>query len=468
MSDEIMVSMLFFAEENDVVSALDWKVLLYVPIVFLISWWLSSRVIKFIGPENRPSASGSLQVLFGKVASVAIQFVLLIVFIGLIYLGTDVSLTLYKIKTVAEQSMPSYFIARRSNIRKLANIYNDEVTLVDYSALDITRDSKSAGQEPLTVVLIVGESLRSDKLGINGYKRDTTALMESTDNLFSFKDVWACSTTTSVSLPCMLSDESTENWVQRFSSGDYTPKYSVSRVFTDAGFDTSFLSTANKDYALYISKDFHGTNKVVLSNELRKRFITELDDFGDLLLTDAIDANNDKDTFYALGTMGSHRDYFARYPEDGAKFTPDRGNGLTEINNAYDNTVVYFDKFIWSLTEKYKNDNAMIIYASDHGESLGENGVFLHGANIDTAPREQLAIPMIVWMSDTFVDNNPTKQANAREWEKANQDGRVRMTHDFLFHSLLDCAGFKSGTGGIDENLSVCSEYSVSKSQLVQ
>jgi len=175
-----------------------------------------------------------------------------------------------------------------------------------------------------------------------------------------------------------------------------------------------------------------------------------------MLLANEINADAEHDTYYVLGTMGSHREYFSRYPEDHAVYKPDMGGSLEAIGNAYDNTVLYLDKFIDALATKLNDKNAIVIYVSDHGESLGENGVFLHGAPFNNAPKEQTNVPMIVWMSDKFVMENPEKHQNIQQWAHANRQYIEPLSHDHLFHSLLDCAGIQSASNGIDSALSVC------------
>ena len=79
-----------------------------------------------------------------------------------------------------------------------------------------------------------------------------------------------------------------------------------------------------------------------------------------------------------------------------------------ELINAYDNTILYTDFIVNSLIEILKKDNlnSFLVYASDHGESLGENGLYLHGVPMRFAPKEQTHIPFLVWYSDSYKDNN--------------------------------------------------------------
>lgn len=458
MSDELMVTMLFFLEENDVFSSFDWLIFIYTPLIFIPSLLLTSYTLKKFGYVSKYSfrVVQIVRSVFKKITIFFLNILFFILFLLSLYASADINLLAYSLKTVSEQMMPWYLVARKSNINKLLNVYKSDLKLEDYDKFNFKYNATS--HEPLIVVLVIGEALRSDKLGVNDYDRDTTEHMRDIQNLFSFKDVISCSTTTAVSLPCMLTNESQDTWIDKFKTGAYTPKYSVAKVFGDVGFDTKWLSSANKDYGMYISKDFHGTQSVLLSNELRRQFLSKRDDFGDLLLVDALDVNVKKNTMLVLGTMGSHRDYYSRYPKDMAKYKPDIGSSIEAINNAYDNTVVYFDQFIFELTNKLKDKNALMIYISDHGESLGENGVFLHGAAVDTAPKEQRLVPMIAWMSDKFIENNPEKYKNIKNWAGLNARSKTQIRHDFVFHSLLDCSGIKSDSNGIDNKLSICSK----------
>jgi lipid A ethanolaminephosphotransferase len=138
--------------------------------------------------------------------------------------------------------------------------------------------------------------------------------------------------------------------------------------------------------------------------------------------------------------MGSHGPaYYKRYPQAFEIFTPTcQTNQLNEcsdeqINNAYDNTIVYADYFLSRVIELLKNnaedlDTAMF-YISDHGESLGENGVYLHGMPYFMAPIEQVHVPAIMWFDKSFAG-----QVNMAVLEMAANES---FSHDNLFHTLL-------------------------------
>jgi lipid A ethanolaminephosphotransferase len=149
-----------------------------------------------------------------------------------------------------------------------------------------------------------------------------------------------------------------------------------------------------------------------------------------------------KDTVIVLHQIGSHGPaYFARYPEEFRKFTPDcRTSQLTdcsieEVVNAYDNTILYTDHFlaeVIAILEKHKQSSSgAMLYMSDHGESLGENGLYLHGAPYAIAPPEQTHVPLIAWLSPDY---------RSRAGMDAACLSRIRSgqySHDNYFHTVL-------------------------------
>jgi glucan phosphoethanolaminetransferase (alkaline phosphatase superfamily) len=158
--------------------------------------------------------------------------------------------------------------------------------------------------------------------------------------------------------------------------------------------------------------------------------------------------------FIVLHTSGSHWNHSARYPEAFGVFKPtcpniknidQSGCTLEELVNSYDNSILYTDYIISQVIERVKNQNAFLIYVSDHGESLGENGVFAHGSHMTP---EQKIIPFIFWGSDSFIKKHPKllKRLSRRQREELN--------HDHIFHSVLDCAGVEGEI--VDHAMSLC------------
>ncbi|MDR1849238.1 MAG: sulfatase-like hydrolase/transferase, partial [Zoogloeaceae bacterium] len=157
--------------------------------------------------------------------------------------------------------------------------------------------------------------------------------------------------------------------------------------------------------------------------------------------------NHAKNEMIVLHTMGSHGpSYYQRYPEAFKRFTPTCDTAdihrcsREAIVNTYDNTVLYTDYFLSSiidLARQFPEREISLIYASDHGESLGENGVYLHGLPYAVAPQEQKHIPFIMWLSDAAqkrVDYACLK-AKAENFP---------VQHDHLFHSILGFLNIKT------------------------
>jgi lipid A ethanolaminephosphotransferase len=110
-----------------------------------------------------------------------------------------------------------------------------------------------------------------------------------------------------------------------------------------------------------------------------------------------------------------------------------------ELNNAYDNSLVYTDWIIHSVIETVRGigRKACVLYVSDHGESLGENNLYMHGVPFSMAPREQLEIPFVVWTSDASPGLKDLPE----------------VTQHHVFHSVLDF--FNVDSPVFDENLSI-------------
>jgi glucan phosphoethanolaminetransferase (alkaline phosphatase superfamily) len=154
-----------------------------------------------------------------------------------------------------------------------------------------------------------------------------------------------------------------------------------------------------------------------------------------------------------LHPTGSHWNYAARYPKNFAQFTPgceelsgkvDHAScGHDGLINSYDNSILYADHVLGEIIAKLKDRNAFLIYVSDHAESLGENGFYGHGSS--EIPPEQKIVPLIAWFSDKYLANNPNLGYIPH--------GKI-LSHDNIFHSILDCANI--GSQIIDKTLSIC------------
>lgn len=287
----------------------------------------------------------------------------------------------------------------------------------------------SGDREAELVVVVVGETARADHLGINGYARPTTPNLSARTDVVSFTDMRSCGTSTAVSVPCMFSfdgrgDFDADRADRTENVLDALAKAGVSVLWRDNNSGSQGVA----DRVRYERFDTAERNPACDAVECR--------DVGMLDGLDAYIEQQPGDVLIVLHQMGSHGPaYFKRYPEAYRRFTPDcRSADLSEctgeeIVNAYDNTILYTDQFLAQVIrflEGYQDryETAML-YLSDHGESLGEMGVYLHGLPYSFAPEGQTRVPFIVWAgAGSDLDH---AQLKARRGETVTHDDFNRM-----------------------------------------
>lgn len=308
-------------------------------------------------------------------------------------------------------------------------------TLKNHSITSIGNDAKvpATDKERDLIILVLGETARSDRFSVNGYKKKTNPLLEKED-IISFSNFYSCGTSTAESLPCLFSN---------FGSAHYQRDIALHTenildVLKHTG-DVRILwrdnNSDSKGVALRISyEDFQTpeTNPLCDSECRDEGMLSHLQEF--------IDSTKEKDILIVLHQMGSHGPaYYKRYPKSFEKFTPACHSNelsectLEEINNSYDNTILYTDYFLSKVISLLKVNSktfeTAMLYVSDHGESLGENGIYLHSLPRFIAPIEQIKIPAIFWFGDSMLEDIDTQKIKKKAHEKYN--------HDHVFHTLL-------------------------------
>jgi len=304
------------------------------------------------------------------------------------------------------------------------------------------------------VVLVIGESARYDHFGVNGYERDTTPLLSKTENLFSFY-ANSCASVTYLSVSCILSRHEKDNFDVNLN------ETSIISIFNKLGFSTSWFATQNlrKYFENQIGGTFYDEAKTLILPGGSALFITNSHDEIILpLFNDFLEKKGNK--FIVIHTFGSHWDFSKRYPESFNKFQPSL-KGLSigsrdyrdptneELINTYDNSILYTDYILSNIINRLKDKNSFMIYVSDHAVSLGENGNYGQGGS---AP-EQFEIPFIFWGSNDFWKNNPNFK------DSIASKSKTKLSHDYVFHSLLGCSGINSNV--IDQSLNLCSNIVV-------
>ena len=283
-------------------------------------------------------------------------------------------------------------------------------------------------------VLVLGETARAQNFSLNGYERKTNPRLAKED-IVNFPHVTSAGTATAVSVPAIFSFVSRD---------DFNP--------TDARYTENLLDLLQQTgYKVFWLENDNGCKGVctrVPNKEMdvkNKKFCDGLYCHDEIMLGELRDyLKNSKDDhlFIVLHTIGSHGPtYFRRYPKEFKKFTPtcDTEEIQTctreQIVNTYDNTILYADHISASVIDILKEHpkwESGMMYVSDHGESLGENGVYLHGLPYAIAPETQTRVPMAIWMSNTMKKADHIDYACLK---KKAAEGK--FSHDNISHSLL-------------------------------
>lgn len=323
---------------------------------------------------------------------------------------------------------------------KLGENYVDELRRPDTLTLHAT-DAKrvaptNSSTKPKLMVFVVGETARADHFGLNGYERNTTPLLSKQSDLYSFKNAISCGTSTAYSLPCMFSYADRE---------DYD--------IDTAKYHENVLDTLSKQGVNVVWRDNNSSSKGVADRVMFEDYKTaetnpncdvECRDIGMLDGFDALVKSGEppKDTLILLHQMGNHGPaYYQRYPKDFEEYNPVcMTNELSKcvaqsVINGYDNAIRYTDYFLSNVIDTlkpYEQDyEVVMVYISDHGESLGENNIYLHGLPYNFAPDAQKHVPALIWSPSS---NNIDADSLSKMVDQP-------VSHDFITPTLLSFFG---------------------------
>lgn len=324
----------------------------------------------------------------------------------------------------------NYIIGLQQNLKSSSPIKRAPKTPI---AMDAVRTPPIAGARPRLVVLVVGETVRAQNWGLNGYARQTTPELARI-GVVNFPDMHSCGTSTEVSVPCMFSQLGRRNYDEK----QIRSEQSFLNVLNNVGINTLWRDNQSGCKGVCEGTPFESLSDAAdPSLCVKGRCMDEILIKG---LAEQVRATPG-DKFVVLHQLGNHGpSYFQRYPDAFRRFTPpcenpELGNCPREqIVNAYDNAILYTDHFlaqtIHALQGMEDYDTAMI-YVSDHGESLGEKGLYLHGVPYAIAPAEQTSVPMVMWFSSRFSG------ARGLDTSCLEQRAMQRADHDVLFSSIL-------------------------------
>ncbi|MCW6030312.1 phosphoethanolamine transferase EptA [Pantoea sp. JK] len=293
----------------------------------------------------------------------------------------------------------------------------------------------SAATKKTLVVLVVGETARAENFSLGGYARDTNPQLKKQQVIY-YPNASSCGTETAISVPCMFSNMPRVHYdanLAHHQEGvlDILAHAGVSVLWreNDGGCKGACDRVPHTDMTQWklpqYCHDGFCQDDVLLHR---------LDNYVDSLHNDGI---------IVLHQMGSHGPaYYQRYPAEFRRFTPTCDSKQIQdcdhqaLVNTYDNSLLYTDAMLSRTINKLKGlsdrFNVALVYLSDHGESLGERGMYLHGAPYMFAPSQQTHIPLLMWMSPEYAAANHINEACLRQ-----QAADAQVSQDNLFHTLL-------------------------------
>lgn len=299
---------------------------------------------------------------------------------------------------------------------------------------DARRELTDRPGKPLLVVLVVGETARAASFSLGGYERRTNVALAGKDITY-FRDVTACGTDTATSLPCMFSDLGSDG----FSISAASARENVLDVLTRAGITVSWLEN---------NSGCKGVCQRVATQSMVGAAIPGVCEdnecFDEVLLRGLQQrlASTASDSLLILHMKGSHGPaYFRRVPASARRFKPTCDTSEIQrcspesLRNSYDNSIAYTSTILAQtidlLAAQADRVDSVVLYVSDHGESLGERNIYLHGMPMMFAPSEQTRVPMLAWLSA----GAPRRLGLDRlDLQCAAQ---APLSHDNLFHTLL-------------------------------
>lgn len=301
----------------------------------------------------------------------------------------------------------------------------------------VEEEEKNRRQAKLTIV-VLGETARAKSFSLNGYERETNPELKK-HNVFSYSNVTSCGTATAISVPCMFSKLTKAEYSK--SQANHTEN--VLDIIARAGVQVAWFDN---------NSDSKGQANRIPYFSVRKakdeKYCNEEECFDEILISEMakyVEQLKTEDTFIVLHQLGSHGPaYYKRVPQNRKAFFPEcetpELNKCEEqqIINAYDNTIFYTDYFLGKVIEYLKSQedrfDTSMLYVSDHGESTGEYGLYLHGMPYALAPESQTHVPMVLWLSEPIIQQEKIDVACMK------QTSSRALSHDNIFHSLIELA----------------------------
>ncbi len=402
--------------------------LLFTAVLFVVlAWWVK------IKPATHKWREAGLR------AGAVVASVLLIVIVAAFFYKDYASLFRNN-KELVKSLNPSNSITAINSW--YAHNKMDNLPLVRIGEDAKQKDGMKNGPRKNLTILIVGETSRAEDFSLGGYSRETNPLLAK-DNVIYFPKTTSCGTATAVSVPCMFSNMPRAHYDEQLAHH----QEGLLDIVQRAGIQVQWNENDGGCKGACDRVPHQNMNVLNLPGQCidgecyDEVLFHDLDNYIDKLNGDGL---------IVLHTIGSHGPtYYNRYPKAFGKFTPTcdtneiQSCSQEQLVNTYDNTVLYVDyivdKAIKLLQSKQDKFTTSLVYLSDHGESLGENGIYLHGLPYSIAPDTQKHVPMLLWLSDDYQKRYGVNYDCLKKASTQNE-----YSQDNLFSTMLGILGVET------------------------
>ncbi|EPB2166674.1 phosphoethanolamine transferase EptA [Klebsiella aerogenes] len=396
-------------------------------LMVLVAWWIKVR---------RPASFWRGATM--RLLNIAVSALLIVLVAALFY--KDYASVFRNNKELVKSLSPSNSIVALNSW--YAHNRMDNLPLVK-----IGEDAKqkavmhNGARKNLTIV-VLGETSRAENFSLGGYDRETNPRLKQDDVVY-FPKTTSCGTATAVSVPCMFSNMPRAHYDEELAHH----QEGVLDILQRAGIQVLWNDNDGGCKGACDRVPHQNVTNLNLSGEC-----IDGECYDDVLFhnLDSYIDNLQQDGIIVLHTIGSHGPtYYNRYPAEFKKFTPTCDTNeiqsctQQQLTNTYDNTILYVDyvvdKAIKLLQSKQDKFTTSLVYLSDHGESLGEDGVYLHGLPYSIAPDTQKHVPMLLWLSPDYQQRYGVSSQCLQQQAKTND-----YSQDNLFSTLLGLLGVDS------------------------
>lgn len=315
----------------------------------------------------------------------------------------------------------------------------DNLPLVKIGEDAVQKPEMHSGPRKNLTILVLGETSRAQNFSLGGYERETNPRLKQDDVIY-FANTTSCGTATAVSVPCMFSNMPRAHYDEELAHHqegvlDILQRAGIRVLWNDN--DGGCKGACDRVPHQNVT-DLNLTGQCIEGECYDEVLFHNLESYIDNLQQDGI---------IVLHTIGSHGPtYYNRYPAEFRKFTPTcdtneiQSCSQQQLTNTYDNTILYIDyvvdKAIKLLQSKQDKFTTSLVYLSDHGESLGEDGVYLHGLPWSIAPETQKHVPMLLWLSQDYQQRYGVSSQCLQQRAKTDP-----YSQDKLFSTLLGLLG---------------------------